>query len=389
MKLSEQQLAIRIETVLIYVLAGATLAIACRVAYVHRLVPSAQHAMVTPLAKAAFGDIGQSLSGASPMTSKGNMSGGDAMPGFASYSYTYAYVGDSFPTLSSTVTVLRRKTGGGFAPESSFLDSASLGLLKGASLKGGLVQSLSLNTGDGLYSVAIDAASGTVNFSSTAQSDDTYTSDQSSGDTLSADQLLAVASAFMAKYGISTDGYAAPIVPPALANAVADPSIPLPMGGMPSGRSEVIYPLVINGQHLYSSDGTEDGIDLFIDPLAKSVTYASNIVSLEFESSSYAAETDQATLLKTPVGMGMGGTSGKTSIIKLGTPTTGLTLQTAYQFNKREELYVPSLIFPVIDPPDGVSSIVVIPLAKQTDPNPGVSTNGLGISFGAGIGVEA
>jgi len=136
----------------------------------------------------------------------------------------------------------------------------------------------------------------------------------------------------------------------------------------------VRYPLLVNGKFVYEQGGSKLGVNISINIRAKKVSGIYNLSIQEYESSMYEAETDFSKILKIAE---MGGiynyilfVDGQTKEIKIGTPELAYGVIWKYDENTQfsNMLLVPSLVFPVVNNPEGVYSFntkIVIPLAKE------------------------
>lgn len=133
----------------------------------------------------------------------------------------------------------------------------------------------------------------------------------------------------------------------------------------------VVYPQKINGQEVYEEWGSPYGIRININIRQKKVSGAWGISTQKYQSSNYAMETDTEKILKLAAGGGYQvykDETAKVIDIKLGTPTLKYTLVWQYDNLESQQLYVPALVFPIIDMPKDTyfyRENVIIPLAQD------------------------
>ena len=132
---------------------------------------------------------------------------------------------------------------------------------------------------------------------------------------------------------------------------------------------QVIYPLIVNDSIAYDLWGESIGMTVEIDVRDRSVTSVNNLTTRRFTSSAYPAVTDAATILSVAKRGGIyGGTSTdgtKVTEVKLGTPERVFAQMYRYDNGQSHDLLVPALRFPVINPTNGMSTAVIVPLIKD------------------------
>jgi hypothetical protein len=95
------------------------------------------------------------------------------------------------------------------------------------------------------------------------------------------------------------------------------------------------------------------------------------LTTQRYESAQYVAEQDAARITKLAEQGGMYGFWGEPApdarVINLGTPTRVLMQHYLYVNGSNEELYVPALVFPVLNAPTDmyIQSHVIVPLVKE------------------------
>jgi hypothetical protein len=139
----------------------------------------------------------------------------------------------------------------------------------------------------------------------------------------------------------------------------------------------VIYPLQIEGRDIYESYGETTGLSVSYDIRDKKVSSMYNLMTHNYQSSAYDAETDVQKIIQTAQS-----TNGniyapvdeknkdvKKVVLELDTPILGYEHFWRYENSgQNSEFMVPALIFPIKDNPDtgyyGQTRIVV-PLIKD------------------------
>ncbi len=135
----------------------------------------------------------------------------------------------------------------------------------------------------------------------------------------------------------------------------------------------VIYPAKINSIGIFDESGNEYGLTVNVRFSDKKVTSLNELTFPNYESSLYATETDIKRIMSL---VNKGGMNGyypvdepiKTKDIELGTPSIQLMRHWNYQNNESSELYVPALVFPILNPekyPDNYRKSVVVPIIKD------------------------
>lgn len=134
----------------------------------------------------------------------------------------------------------------------------------------------------------------------------------------------------------------------------------------------IIYPLIINNESARDQGGAYAGLRVNINLFKKAVSGLSGLHPYRFESSSYKLETSADNILKVAENGGWNrgwfGGSEETKTLDLGTPKKSYVQWWRYNNGRNDELFVPALIFPILNPPTdnyyGPRQIVV-PLVKE------------------------
>ncbi len=133
----------------------------------------------------------------------------------------------------------------------------------------------------------------------------------------------------------------------------------------------VVYPLKVFGKEIYDQRGSYSGLRVSINVRHSRVSGLYGLEEIEFQSSKYEAETDKNKIIDI---VKKGGVNtyqpedGKVLDIVLGSPTISYVRTWNYSDGDNSELFVPSLVFPVLEVPDGVyfyKKVVIVPLIKE------------------------
>lgn len=137
--------------------------------------------------------------------------------------------------------------------------------------------------------------------------------------------------------------------------------------------ASVVYPLLINNEPVRDQGGNYAGIRVNINLLQKGVTGLYGLTPFRYEASAYALETSAERIIRIAENGGQGGmffngSETGTTEIQLGTPTKSYVQTYRYQNNRSEELLVPALVFPILNPEAfgfyGQRSVIV-PLVQE------------------------
>lgn len=305
--------------------------------------------------------------------------------------YRYVYSGSGLDLKDPKLAVLRKDN-------QRFQSSELASLLQGFHISGfdiGAFTNLRLDnmtlSEDTQYGhqISIDLNAGTISMyrdyakwpQSTCQTDECFQKERPSlSDMPTKENIVAIASDFIAKYQIDTAHYGEPVVNEdwrADYDRASDKSTVY----IPDTVS-LTYPLVIDGKSVYEEYGAPKGLMLSIDIRSKRVSDFSGMEKLDFLASDYAADTDFEHM-KSLAEKGGRYTpsyqtgSGKTVDVSLGTPTLSYVHLSEYKDGKSSEYLVPALVFPVTSTPkegEYFQKTVTIPLVKdfQTTQNSGI-----------------
>jgi len=200
-------------------------------------------------------------------------------------------------------------------------------------------------------------------------------------------EILSIADSFIDYYGIDKSSFGAGRV---IRSYMDSYPRPLAQGSdiFVSDSISVVYPLIIDGKNAFDSSGESDGMFIDVNLRYKKVSGARNIYFQNFQSSEYDAETDVRNIMSYAEKGGLYEdyvyeNASKTLDVELGDPSLELVKIWKYNEGKRmgEEFYVPSLIFPITNKPEGYfyRKNVIVPLIKEMLSDiPGVSASGGG-----------
>ena len=178
------------------------------------------------------------------------------------------------------------------------------------------------------------------------------------------EELIRVADAFLEAYGIPRDAYGEPYAAPLYEG-------PMPMIYPPITTEfrTVVYPVFIRGQEVYRDSGDNFGLTVTVNYRGEpQVTNVEGLSTRVYDSSAYPAERDAGRIIRYAERTGSmfvpPDASSKT--VGLGTPSWGLLQVVDFREGETVELYVPALIFPLLDRPQGFYPRgVVVPLIKE------------------------
>lgn len=187
-------------------------------------------------------------------------------------------------------------------------------------------------------------------------------------------EAISIADQFLTEYSISREGYADGEVLEyynwrILYEQAEDKStVYLPE------QINVVYPLRLGDQLVYDESGNLTGMSVTIDVRSRKVAGLYGLETKQFNRSSYIGETDVKRIMEIALRGGYRNYDypyiepGKEVTLKLGTPKISLVrMWYTKDVNKPgEELYVPSLVFPIQNAPqDYWRKNVVVPLVKD------------------------
>lgn len=309
--------------------------------------------------------------------------GGMIMP--APVYISYVYKGEPLELIQDKVGVLKRMKNSTSAGQlGSLLTSIDFGLMNLSRLSNVQLQNLSFvedrEFGYAIYANLYDSSiSISENYPkwpnpmSQCQDEACYRSFQLSiNDMLADEEIVRLANEFVSNYGVDLSSYGEPVVNNdwrlwyERADNKQDVYIPEVVS--------VVYPLVLNGQEVYDESGNKTGLYVNINIRYKRATGVWNLFAQNYQRSLYDAETNVDTVLQYAERGGLYSWQWEDAPnrveVGLGTPTISYVRMWNYKPGAAEgdELYIPALIFPILDSPDNVDvykKAVVVPLAKD------------------------
>lgn len=293
-------------------------------------------------------------------------------------SYVYSYKGDALTDLSDTVDVYRRtKAPNGPGPVAA-LRGFDLGLMDLGKLQSASLQSFTFveDRTDG-YAINVNAEEGTINVYENGRWSfpERQCTDQAciesyrlkESDMPADADAIRVADAFLAELGVNRDGYGEAVVRDDWRTNYARTSDKSSYW-FPDTIA-VVYPYVIDGKPATDETGAPYGLNVNVNVRHMRATGIWNLSSHAFEASSYAGETDAKRLIAVAERAGnfYGAPEAAQKVeISLGTPRVELSRLWRWDGSQGYELFVPSLVFPVVDAPkDFWQTSVTVPLAKD------------------------
>ncbi len=298
---------------------------------------------------------------------------------------SYVYKGEPLTLNEDKVGVLKRiKNSASASQLGSLISSVDFGLMNLSRFSNVQLQNLSFiedrEFGYSIYANLYDSSiSVSENYlkwpnpSSQCQDDACYRSLQLSiNDMLSDEEIIRLANEFVTNYGIDLSSYGEPIVNNdwrlwyERAENKQDVYIP--------DVVSVIYPQIIQGEAVYDESGNQTGLYVNVNIRYKRASGIWNLFAQNYQQSMYDSETDVDTILKYAERGGLYSWQWEEATnrveVGLGTPTLSYVRMWNFKPGAAEgdELYIPALIFPILDRPDNVDvykKAVVVPLAKD------------------------
>lgn len=188
------------------------------------------------------------------------------------------------------------------------------------------------------------------------------------------EEAIAIAEQFVNDYGISREGYGTPIVYEQMPWRIAYEQAPDKSRFYFPEAVSVLYPLVLDGSTVYDEGGNPSGMYVGIDVRTRKVNNVYGLDSKQFQRSQYTGETDTKRILEVAErggyrNWGWDNGEGRNVTLDLDTPTIQLVrMWYSPEPNKAgEELYVPSLVFPIKNATENNywRKNVVVPLVKD------------------------
>lgn len=349
--------------------------------------PEASQSPGSPSTNALIPDAAVSTPAVPAPVDKG---GGAMRPLIYPYpSYNYIYVGEAVTNLPSSVAVLKRVKNQGLPVGMDFLRSFEVGDFKLSSFAAANLSQLTLvEDKDFGYTVNIDLIEGMINIFENwrrwpqpyndCRDEACYEQLRLKPEQMPSDaELIALANQWLEEHGFDPSLYDQPYIQNewrlAYLQATDKSQMYVP------DVITVIYPVRINQSAVYEQGGQMMGLGVNINVRFGRVSGLWNMLSQKYQASTYEAETDFAKLVKLatsgyagypqPLALPEQDVKQPQVDLQLGTPTSGYLRYWHYQGNDSQELYLPALVFPVLNPPAGGiyygPKQVVVPLVKE------------------------
>lgn len=313
--------------------------------------------------------------------------------------YKYVYKGDPLVLTEDKRPVLKRQKGDTVSYDlNGILNNLGVGLINLRSFNNSKLQSLTLSEEGNGYTLTLDAQNGSINIYSnwpmgvaeTCSSNFAPCSPQPLTPLTPADvpddaTLVSMADEFLAAHNVPLLAYAPGEVTEwrtyyELSKKQGYPYLPEIV--------TVVYPLEINDQVVLDESGNKTGIMVGIDIRNKRVSSVYDLTAQSYQSSMYDAIKDVTKIMQIAE---RGGVYGyfppecssppftpdgrpapplpvcKVVEVELGAPKVELVKMWNYKDNQSQELLIPSVVFPINNPPAELSyrKAVVIPLIKE------------------------
>jgi hypothetical protein len=334
------------------------------------------------------------------------LGGGDAVSSkmiMPMRSYQYVYKGESLELAETSANIYRRLKGDGRLSSSldSLINTKAFGQINLSSFSNLKTSNISLLEDKPLgLSINIDFNEETIYIGENWlkwQSDRNNCGDNQACwdsyrlkiDQVPADEdLIAKTNKFLEDKGINLDHYDAPIADNQW-RLNYETSTDKTNYYIPE-YANVVYPLKIEDQIVYDQSGNLEGLRVSVNLLHNAVSGVSNLTSYRFETSAYDLETDSARIISLAEKGGYGSgfyylnEAQDKTVLELGTPTKSLIRFWRYANNTNEELFIPALIFPIINTPSDYygSRYITVPLAQEMVAELEKNSNGGGYDGG-------
>lgn len=286
---------------------------------------------------------------------------------YPTISYRYVYEG-TLPDFSTFPSFVYKRSSMIEAPESiaRAVSSSTIGSFDFSRLDNLTLQNMYLaQEGDRGYAVGVDFTYGSlyINQNWNTWTEDMYTP-LAFSDLPPFEQVIAVADAFLADFGLDRTGYGSGVITDA--DLFTENSLYIP------DEATVVYPKNLEGYTVWDLYGTPQGMMVGVNLRTLQATRLSVELDGQFASSSYPMVTDEALVRGVIERGGLYGWSDLSAdtiyTVKVGDPVYGLAHYFLYQDGKTVYLYLPALYFPVIEVPEGAEvwqDAVVVPLVEE------------------------
>lgn len=184
-------------------------------------------------------------------------------------------------------------------------------------------------------------------------------------------ELISMANRFLSTYSVNLEHYGEPVVTDNQWREIYARGGDLNNLYIPE-YATVIYPLIVNGETVHDQGGGYSGLRVNINLLKKAASGLSGLHPYRYESSSYELETDFSKIIAAAEKGGWnrgywgGGNDGRT--LELGSPTKIYVTFWRYAEGRSEELLVPAMSFPILNPAPEMyygPRTITVPLVKE------------------------
>jgi len=305
----------------------------------------------------------------------------------------YDYTGSPISQTQTQLNVLKKVVAPLSANQATAaLEQAGFGQVDISSFNGLTMSTVTLSENQNFgYQISLDLAGGTIsidqNYNEWPQN---ATTPLAASDIPSDGAVITTVEQFFAMHGIATTTYGAPkvshqnnmivpaTIPKSAISGASGITSNMPMIPYYSDSEQVLYPLVVNGQNVYDTNGNEIGLTVEVNVRYNRVSDVYGLDTESYQSSAYDAITDAGTILsmaKNPLSYpvmyntvnGSSDVPANTTTYDLGTPT--MAYETVYQTDSQgqsNEFLVPAFVFPVLgNASDTVAQNIVVPLIKD------------------------
>ncbi len=358
--------------------------------------------------RGAGGDNATASAGAETAPSTTNLGYGGGGPGYgggdskliAPYpetSYVFKYTGGNLPSLATEQSVFKRNKGTFTNPTGSILGAIKLGLFNLQKLTSPNIENLSISEDrEKGYTANINFIEGSVSLYENwrtwrlpereCRDDACYNRYRMKpADMPSDDTVIATANQFLADYSIPASNYGLPIVQnywrQEYERATDKSTVYIP------DIVNVVYPFLVDGKTVFDEGGSPAGLNVSVNVRHNIVSSVYEVTTQQYSKSSYAGFTDEAAILalaekggfRNYYGIYPADAKAKKVTVELGTPVVGMMRFWQYTqtdfYGTSEELYVPALIFPVLNKTETgyYRDTILVPLVKEiidNDPQP-------------------
>lgn len=309
------------------------------------------------------------------------MGGGGYIEGIINY--TYKYKGEEFELPPAQMDVYRREKGLPHGLDAtSILKNLDFGILNAGVFENLRVDSLNLaEDRDFGYSIYLSLQEGMITIGQNwskwptmdklcqGRGEACFRENQMKIDQIPDDAaVIEIANGFLRDHNISTESYGEPYVNN-FWKAEYERATDKSMVYIPDILN-VVYPLKLNDKEVYDEGGSRVGLTVTVDARHLRAAGLMDLTSQRYQSSSYESLTDKNAIIGLAEKGGYHGgyyeNGGRTVNVELGAPTLDYIKVWQYENSVTNELIVPALVFPVINPDPAIyRKNVVVPVIKD------------------------